>query len=330
MPIYTASNGAIVADLAALIAIPSTDLPTGYNFVVLFVASENSWFEYNPSLTSGDATPTDNPTNGRWLRIGRDKLTANRTYYVRTDGSDSNNGLVNTSGGAFLTIQKAIDVAASLDLGIYSVTIQLADGTYSIGSSYLNPKSFFGSGRITVQGNTGNSSAVTLTGTNGDGVVQAYNVRGIYSFRYITFTNTNNGHGFNCQNSVIHHGNCVLGSIGTGWGFVCANNGIVTNSLDGIGYPLSISGNMSGYFLLFGAGIIEFVNATITAIGSPNFSNAGINCTQLSYTNTFGMVVSGSATGKRYDVSSNAVIGSSGVTYLGSTGGTTSTGGLFI
>jgi hypothetical protein len=86
---------------------------------------------------------------------------------------------------------------------------------------------------------------------------------------------------------------------------------------------------MSGYFLLFGAGITEFVNATITASGSPTFASAGIACYGLSYVNTYGMVVSGSATGKRYDVSTNSVIASAGTTYLGSTAGTTATGGLF-
>ena len=320
-------NGYLIADITALLAIPAVDRPA---FRVALLVQGIGWYEYDNTATTGGLIPTDSPTTGRWFAIAREILKANRIYYVRTDGSDSNNGSANTSGGAFLTIQKAIDVASSLDTAIYILTIQLADGSYSAGSSYLNLKSFIGSAPIVIQGNVSNANAVTLTCTNPDGVVQAYNVKGVYSFRYVTFTNTNNGHGINCQNSIVHHGNCVLGSIGSGWGFVCANNGLITNSLGNVGYPLSISGNMSGYFLIFGAAIIEFVNATITAIGTPNFSNAGILCVQLSYVNTNGMIISGSATGKRYDVSSNAIIGSSGVTYLGSTAGTSSNGGLFL
>jgi hypothetical protein len=63
--------------------------------------------------------------------LGYRRLTADTTFYVRTDGSNSNNGLANTSGGAWLTIQYACDQMANIDANGYGVTIQVADGTYS-------------------------------------------------------------------------------------------------------------------------------------------------------------------------------------------------------
>lgn len=61
-----------------------------------------------------------------WLstRLYRDVLTETRTYYVRKDGSNSNTGLEDTSGGAWLTVQYAVDfVTRNLDLRHYNVTI---------------------------------------------------------------------------------------------------------------------------------------------------------------------------------------------------------------
>jgi hypothetical protein len=86
---------------------------------------------------------------------GREILAADRTYYVRTDGSDSNNGLANTSGGAFLTVQKAVETVQALDFGgdpEIQVTIQIADGTYD--------------GKIRLGNLTGFPSSKTSTGTN--------------------------------------------------------------------------------------------------------------------------------------------------------------------
>ena len=60
--------------------------------------------------------------------VGRVALSADKSLYVATFGSDSNSG--ETPETPFLTIQKAIDVACSLDLSIYKTTINIADGFY--------------------------------------------------------------------------------------------------------------------------------------------------------------------------------------------------------
>ena len=81
----------------------------------------------------------------------REKLTGARTYYVRTDGSNSNDGLANSSSRAFLTIQKAIDTVAALDTSIYLVTVSVADGTYNETVFLKDP---VGAGNCVLVGNT--------------------------------------------------------------------------------------------------------------------------------------------------------------------------------
>lgn len=80
----------------------------------------------------------------------RTQLTANRDYYVSPSGDDSQDGL--STGLAFATLQKAMDVVSGLDLGIFDVTIHLADGSYA--DETLVSGAFVGSGIVQITGNT--------------------------------------------------------------------------------------------------------------------------------------------------------------------------------
>ena len=97
----------------------------------------------------------------------RETLTANRTYYVRTDGSNSNNGLTNTSGGAFLTIQKAVNVIYGLDISTYTVTIKLGNsGTWTAGITLDGP--WVGNGTVLLQGDTTTPANTIISVTSGN------------------------------------------------------------------------------------------------------------------------------------------------------------------
>ena len=95
----------------------------------------------------------------------RELLTAARTYYVRTDGNDSNTGLADTAGDAFLTIQKAIDTVATLDINNNTVTVQVADGTYTDGITFRNVVGYAAYGNLVVNGNSVTPSNVLISTT---------------------------------------------------------------------------------------------------------------------------------------------------------------------
>jgi hypothetical protein len=92
----------------------------------------------------------------------REVLTTGREYFVRTDGNDSNTGLVDSDIGAFLTIQKVLDTMGALDVSIYDVTTQIRDGTYNI-TTGLVLKSPVGSGQVFILGNSSDQDAVIIS-----------------------------------------------------------------------------------------------------------------------------------------------------------------------
>lgn len=248
----------------------------------------------------------------------REKLTANRTYYVRADGSDANDGLTDSAAGAFLTIQKAIDAVYALDTSIYNVTIQLRTGTY-VGVTLVAP--FVGKGDITIQGDA-ITPANTVVGTTG------FTLSG--GARLIVKDLKMNTPGESCF--YVNAGGVLLWSnihFGSAHVQVWATNGGYASCL---GNYTILADGAGWHIFTDNGGRVECTFKTVTIVGTPNFTgnfvSVGLTATLLFNNNTF----SGGATGVRFAVANNGVIytNGAGATYIpGSVAGVTLSGGIY-
>jgi hypothetical protein len=256
---------------------------------------------------------------------GRELLTAPRTYYVRTDGSDSNNGLSNSAGGAFLTIQKAIDTVATLDLSIYDATIQIGPGTYA---ASVQLKSLVGAGKAIILGDETTPANVAISTTSADAIWSNL-IRGTWALRGLKIQTTTSGRGIAVQGR-----GCVVEIQNLDFG-ACASQHMNARSgahiLQTGNY--AISGGSAFHWNAIGGGTIECQNHTITLTGTPAFGSAfaiaQITAVILAASTTF----SGAATGVRYSALTNAVIytGGGGANYLaGNAAGATASGGQYV
>lgn len=251
-------------------------------------------------------------------------LTGNRTYYVRTDGNDSNTGLVNTAGGAFLTIQHAVDVVSMLDLSIYVATVQVADGTYTGAVSIANLIGSTGS-KLTIQGNSGTPANVLISTT---GVDAFHIVKGavLIEIKDLKITTTTDGYCIYTDGAFVNFSNLVFGTSATS-DVAVYNFGLVV-----VTGNFTIAGNAVRHATVGIHGHYDITNLTITLTGTPAFSDAFIAASVLASVRALSDTFSGSATGVRYKVDTNGVIdtGGGGANYFpGDSAGTTSTGGQY-
>ncbi len=248
----------------------------------------------------------------------REMLQADRTYYVRTDGSDSNNGLSNTSGGAFLTIQKAIDaIANTIDLGGYNVTIQVAAGTYT--GNIVVSAPWVGAGNVTLLGDTTTPSNVLLSVTGAAIVVgvQPSTTQGANSARLFVG-------GFKIvatlQAIVVNEGSLanVIGKMEYG---ACGTHLLAQRfSSIYINADYTISGNATLHWSGSTNGSIVCTSRTITLSGSPGVSGGFAKCARQSRivcsSNTFSGATGSSS--PRYALVTMGLVdtGGAGATYL--------------
>ncbi|UJW87947.1 hypothetical protein [Devosia sp. SL43] len=253
----------------------------------------------------------------------RVKLAGTRTYYVRTDGSDSNTGLVNNAGGAFLTIQAAVDAAMELDNFGFNITISVGNGARTAGATIPGP--LLGGATLSIVGNTGSPSSNTITVTGGD-CFKATNGAKVHveGFKLSTVTS---GRCFVVEyGAFVTHGSNDFGT--------CAGMHIDTG-LDGMIVAVAdyaISGGAVGHWHTGVPSVIYNTPITITITGTPAFS-AYFAGSATGYINFAYVTFVGSATGKRFYVHKNGTLEGAGasITALpGNVAGDIYTGGQYV
>ena len=243
---------------------------------------------------------------------GREVLTAARTYYVRTDGSDSNTGLANTADGAFLTGQKAINViAGTLDLNNYNVTVQFAAGTYTGTMQFYYP--WVGAGTVTFLGDATTPTNVVISTTSAIGF-DVWNkcVVTISGFKVQT---TTGGSAVNVERGGVLS---IVGLMEFGAAAGLAQLRVATGAVCIVTGNYTISGAAARHIYVTQNGILTNGSKTITVSGTPAFSTAFINVDIAGTAQCATITFSGSATGSRYKVESNGVIytAGAGTTYF--------------
>ena len=263
----------------------------------------------------------------------REVLSANRTYYVRSDGNDGNSGLANSAGGAFLTWQHAIDVVhEGIDLNGCNVTLQAggSSGTFN-GAIVVNGPFVGAKTRDAVQliGDTTTPSNFVLQTTSSSSVLLLQD--GV-ELAIKGFKLTSSGGGILCQvrrfSYLLCNGNMEFGST-SGYHFVSQHHGMVALEAN-----YTISGGATAHWNALNLGyVLTSPNLTITLTGTPNFTSAFAVTSMNANIQFSNLTFSGSATGVRYSVITNAVINANGAgasALPGNSAGSTATGGQYV
>lgn len=252
----------------------------------------------------------------------REKLTADRTYYVRTDGSDSNSGLVDSAGGAFLTIQRAVNAVSAIDLGNFNITVRVRAGTYDrfILRGYLA-----GTGRATLEDLGG---VVEVLAASGLAAINAQG--GIWAINNFKVSGTGNGVQASGAGTSLSVRGFDFGAVTAPYTHV-VSSGLAVISFGSANY--TISGSAVSHLYTDSSAQIQCNVLTCTLTGTPAFSGPFARAGNLSLTRVVSVTFTGSATGIRYTALSNGVVDVSGAgaTYLpGDAAGSVSTGGQYV
>jgi hypothetical protein len=238
---------------------------------------------------------------------GRKLLTQNTTYYAESGGNDSNPCTVSSQ---CLTLARLWNLAASIDNGGYTVTLQLASGgTYAGLQTNVSP---FGGGPVIIQGNTSDATQVVISDASGPFSFSG-TLTSVVTIQWLTLsqgTGTNYGIFLGANGTVQLGGTVDVGGFGVA-PFVTAQAGATLSLPSGVTVNASASASGQNAFFLASGGQI-FSEAAFVLSGTQAFTVATALCRNLGFINTyFGGVspFSGSTpTAVRYVVADNSLI----------------------
>jgi hypothetical protein len=279
-----------------------------------------------PDIVNIGAAPNDGTGDsfrdafGKINNNSRLKLAANLGLYVATTGNDTTGD--GSSGAPWATIQKAIDVVcADYDLNGYTVTINIADGTYA---ENVLLRSFSGSGQIALLGNTATPANVHIAPASGRAVSDIINTDAIrprnYDIQGVKLTSA-------AQGVWIRATNLAILNVDFG---VCAHHLISEfGARTFVSGSYSVSGNADVHLWAGGGATVQLQGTiTVTFIGSRAWGAYAWYGAQHGRVMNFASITnSGTITGSRWRAETlGLIIGSSAAP--GSTSGTTATGGV--
>lgn len=254
-------------------------------------------------------------------------------------GSDSNDGLAAGTGGAFLTVQKAWDIATDgFDLGAGSLIIQLADGTYT--SGIISQKPMHGGGafqNVVIKGNTATPANVLFnTSLAGVGVfefgVGASSGPVQVQIQDLEVRNAGaSGSGIQAWGPgvFIWFQNIRFGTVANN--HIAAQHGAI---IMGTSLSYAVTGNANIHILAQTTGQVYVHGSTITFSNSPVWTTAGLYAAGLGNIYAGGMTFTngGTVTGPRFSVNTNGNINiaGGGTSYFPGVGtGSVSLGGQY-
>lgn len=256
-------------------------------------------------------------------------ISANTTYFVRTDGNDANTGLVDSSAGAFLTINACLKyISNNLCISFGStVTVQIRTGTF-VENVVVLP--YVGGGNLTIQGDTSNQDNVVIAPASGNlfsvGANAVCTVKFLKLASTVPASSAENLRAF--RGGVITQSDMTFGACADAH-IQAQDHGIVF-----VGTGNKCIGNATYFMYALQSGEIYAVSGAVNISTTITISNVFCAAFYLSLVVADSMTFTNptNVTGVRYGSRQNSVISCGGTSnfFPGSVAGATATGGQYV